>query len=374
MMNILHINLNFYESSLYLKFNEALINNGCNSDVLFPTLVNFELGNPPDYLIVRKALNKYDRYLFKYRNRKIINLIEEGDIISNYDLLHAHSLFSNGYIAYTLNRLYGIPYIVAVRNTDMNHFFKKRIFLRNIGFEILKNAKKVVFLSEPYKHLLLDKYIPVELKEELVTKIEVIPNGIDEYWHKNKYRFRKYEYGDPLNILSVGVVNKNKNILTSIKACEMLIRDKNLDVQLTVIGDVEDKKIYNEMKKYKFVKYIPSMDKNKLVHYYRNATVFLMPSINETFGLVYAEAMSQGLPVLYSKGQGFDEQFSDGEVGYAVEKRNPLDIANKILLVLDNYADISRRCLKLVDRFDWNEISRYYINLYKKIVCGELNN
>jgi len=44
-----------------------------------------------------------------------------------------------------------------------------------------------------------------------------------------------------------------------------------------------------------------------------------MPSITETFGLVYAEALSQGLPVLYTRGQGFDRQFEEGEVGYAVD-------------------------------------------------------
>lgn len=40
-----------------------------------------------------------------------------------------------------------------------------------------------------------------------------------------------------------------------------------------------------------------------------------MPSHKETFGLVYAEAMSQGLPIIYTKNQGFDGQFPDGYVG-----------------------------------------------------------
>ena len=40
---------------------------------------------------------------------------------------------------------------------------------------------------------------------------------------------------------------------------------------------------------------------------------FCLPSHAETFGLVYVEAMSQGLPIIY-EGQGFDKQFQDGEV------------------------------------------------------------
>ena len=37
---------------------------------------------------------------------------------------------------------------------------------------------------------------------------------------------------------------------------------------------------------------------------YRENDIYVMPSIIETFGLVYAEAMSQGLPVIYTRGQG----------------------------------------------------------------------
>ena len=44
-----------------------------------------------------------------------------------------------------------------------------------------------------------------------------------------------------------------------------------------------------------------------------------MTSLGESFGLTYAEAMSQGVPVIYSKGQGFDGQFKEGVVGYHVD-------------------------------------------------------
>lgn len=367
-MNILHINLNFYESSLYAKFNESLLKHGCNSHVLFPTLRNYEQTKYPSYLLIKKILNKSDRYFFKRRNKKVVNLIENENIIHKYDLLHAHSLFSNGNIAYTLKKRYGVPYIVAVRNTDINHFFKKRILLRKLGIEILRNAEKIIFISKPYKDLLINKYIPYKFRNEISNKIKVIPNGIDEYWHKNKYYRTKNRITSPIKILSVGVIDKNKNILTSIKACEILISNKNMDVQLTVVGDVKDYSILKKIKKHKFVKHVPAVTKEKLIQYYRNSTLFLMPSIKETFGLVYAEAMSQGLPVLYSKGQGFDEQFKNGVVGYAVEKISPNDIAEKILLTLESYQEISKKCIDSVSKFDWDKISKKYIEIYTEIL------
>lgn len=47
-------------------------------------------------------------------------------------------------------------------------------------------------------------------------------------------------------------------------------------------------------------------ERTALARLYRPASGFAMVSFRENFGLVYAEALSQGRPVVYSKGQGFD--------------------------------------------------------------------
>jgi glycosyltransferase involved in cell wall biosynthesis len=94
----------------------------------------------------------------------------------------------------------------------------------------------------------------------------------------------------------------------------------------------------------------------------------VLPSITETFGLVYPEAMSQGVPVIYSKGQGFDRQFQEGTVGYHVDPKNPTEIANKIIKITNNYDVISRNCSAMVVRFDWRKIEYSYLKIYKEIV------
>ena len=65
-----------------------------------------------------------------------------------------------------------------------------------------------------------------------------------------------------------------------------------------------------------------------------------MPSFTESFGLVYAEAMSQGLPVIYSEGQGFDNQFPEGTVGYHVSAYDATSVADGIEKVINNFSDI----------------------------------
>ncbi|SES42839.1 glycosyltransferase family 4 protein [Salipaludibacillus aurantiacus] len=364
-MKILHINLNFKVSSLYKQFSEYLIKNNADISVYFPTARDWKNTEEADYLETDPILNKYDRLFFYNRNKKIVKSIEEKYQTKQIDLIHAHSLFSNGNIAYSIKRKHHIPYIVAVRNTDINVFFKKLVYMRNRGIKILNEADKIICLSESYKKILLNKYIPQNIKNSIEKKIEIIPNGIAPYWFDYKNKPKKLSQNRKLKILSVGFVNKNKNALTSAKACQYLKNKLGIDIELTLVGDIQDEKYFNKIDKYKFVNHIPFQPKEKLLEIYRESDIFLMPSITETFGLSYAEALSQGLPVLYSKGQGFDKQFMDGVVGYSVESDNEKDIASKIQLVMGNYSNLSKNCITGVEKYCWDKISKKYIEIYK---------
>lgn len=97
----------------------------------------------------------------------------------------------------------------------------------------------------------------------------------------------------------------------------------------------------------------------------------MMPSHHETFGLVYAEAMSQGLPVVYTRGQGFDEQFPDGEVGLAIESKYPQTIANAIETIVINYKSISNNCVQRITNFKWDKIGKIYKSLYDEILFAK---
>jgi glycosyltransferase involved in cell wall biosynthesis len=56
-------------------------------------------------------------------------------------------------------------------------------------------------------------------------------------------------------------------------------------------------------------------------------TALVMPSFSESYGLVYAEALFNGVPVLYSKNRGIDGYFEDRKIGYACDPRSADDIA-----------------------------------------------
>lgn len=366
-MKILHINSYYASSKFYKYFYDLQERSGMDIDVFVP--VPKTKNHPSDsfgpYTTLSFNHGRFDRYAFHLKHKKIVADIQVKYDISAYSLLHAHSLFSNGFVAMKLKRKYRIPYVVAVRNTDVNTFFKKMIHLRRLGVKILNEADQIVFLSKSHCREVINKYIPNENREEIIEKIKVIPNGIEKFWIDNKY-LRENLNDSPLRLLFVGDVNKNKNIITTLKAVE-LMQEKGNCARLTVVGAIKDQSIFRELDKYHCLDYFPFMPKESLLEQYRKHDIFVMPSIHETFGLVYAEAMSQGLPVIYSIGQGFDEQFPEGQVGYHVDPHSHCDIERKIEAIVDNYLDISHRCTDLCSRFEWGAIVTEYSDVYDKI-------
>lgn len=320
----------------------------------------------PEYVTVSVCFSKFDRLFFHRKHRKVLRDIKARYDFSQYDLLHAHTLFSNGYIAYRLHRELGIPYIAAVRNTDVNVFFKYMPHLRKLGVEILKNAERVVFISPSYLEKTLRIPALKGIADSVRAKSVMLPNGIDDFWLgcKNE-RTERYET-ETVKLVCAATLDSNKNPETSVRACDILI-SRNVDARLTLIGRVIEKKYESLIHSRPYITYIGHCGKEELIDHYRSADIFVMPSRHETFGLVYPEAMSQGLPVIYTKNEGFDAFFPNGEIGFAVDCDDAEAIANAVEKIMEDYAAISGRCVARVPLFDWRVIAASYLEIYKNI-------
>jgi glycosyltransferase involved in cell wall biosynthesis len=64
------------------------------------------------------------------------------------------------------------------------------------------------------------------------------------------------------------------------------------------------------------------------------SSVFVLPTLSESFGIVNLEAMASGLPIVATKVGGLPDIIKSGENGFLVEPKNPEAVAEKILLVL----------------------------------------
>lgn len=367
-MKILHINSYYAAGTFYKPLYERQQEEGLAVAVYVP--VPYSARAPVQdlgpYTTLSANHGRYDRLFFHLKHGKIYRDLVKRYRPDQFALSHAHSLFSNGYLALKLKEDYGLPYLVAVRNTDLNTFFKYMVHLRGLGRRILGEAEKIVFLSRPYRDRLLARYIPPAQREALYRKAVIIPNGIDDFWLRNRPSGIKKVDPESIRIFFAGRITPGKNISTTLRACRLL-QDRGYRVRFTVAGRIKSQAEYRALQAHDFVTYVGYLPREELLHYYRQSDLFVMPSRTETFGRVYAEAMSQGLPVIYTRGQGFDGQFKDGEVGYPVESHSAGEIADRVEDIWANYEQLSKNCLDRAGQFNWSRIAEEYSRLYSRM-------
>lgn len=311
---------------------------------------------------VNRSFSALERLLFFPKQNYLLRDIERLGLPGDIQLIHAHTLFSSGYLAYRLYKKYGIPYIVAVRNTDVNVFFKHMPHLRPIGRQIAAHAQKIIFISPAYSHQVMGTYLP----EELRSNTCILPNGIDPSFLDNISRHAPAK--ETIRLIYVGKIVKGKNIHTIIRVADELIRQGH-KVTLCLVGSIinqEYRALIDARKEY--IEWHDQCPLEEVRQHLRRNDIFIMPSYAETFGLVYVEAMSQGLPVIYTRGQGFDGFFEDGHVGYAVPAEDVSAIARRVLDIRGNYSELSDNCIREAKQFDWQIIAGQYNNLYNTVL------
>lgn len=369
--NILHINSYFITNKLHGELVKKMDEKGYSQTVFIPVENKNQIGlnhiESLNYtnLIYDKCFNSITRFIWPvkmvqiwHRLKKIMKTVDKPDII------HAHSLFVNGLIAWNYARKSNLPFVVTVRNTDINIFFKKNILFRRLGEKILLSADGVMFLSPAYRDLQLKKYIKAEVFNSIQNKTAIIHNGINDFWLENRITKSRKINKTNIKILFSGKIRENKNLRGLLSAVE-IVKKKGYTISVEVVGNGP---LINELKRNKFPVEVTFhgfiSDKQKLIEIYRSCDIMAVPSFRESFGLIYAEGLSQGLPALYSKGQGFDGNFPDGFIGYAVNPYEIKNIAERIEECIKNYEILSKNAVNVASQFSWNNTTEKLISLY----------
>ncbi|MDC6366869.1 MULTISPECIES: glycosyltransferase [Flavobacteriaceae] len=368
---ILHLNSYYIDNHLYSQLYTKL-DTSLKQKVYIPIKLNrkpeniVELENTE--LVFDKSIKPAHKYnYFGKINSLYKKLISKG-LHKNIDFVHAHNLFTDGAIAYKIHKSNKVPYIVAVRTTDINLQYKYMYHRRAGANKVLEKAEKIIFISPQYRDRLFSM-MPKRLVEKLSKKTQIIPNGIHDIWLSNPFPERSIDENKPVDLIYVGQIMKRKNVQALIDAVYFLNKKTgSRSYKLTMVGGANqyEPTYYEEFLKmvgtYEWLDYKGKIkDASKLLEVYRESDIFTMPSKQELFGLVYIEALSQGLPIIYSKGEGIDGFFGDFPVGQSVDPDNIESIAQGIETVAGTkYKDLNSTVIP----FDWNKIAQDYIKLY----------
>lgn len=221
-----------------------------------------------------------------------------------------------------------------------------KIFVNVYNFMIprlVKRAMHILTVSETSK---------VELIQELNVsqrKVSVIYNAVASVFREELSSNISVFEDDEEYILTVSSHHPRKNFDRLIQGFQ-LINDDNL--KLYIIGDVN--KNFTKMNLNNDIKdrviFLKNISDRQLVHYYRNAKLFVYPSLYEGFGIPIIEAMSQDIPVCVSDIPVFHEVCNNDAVYF--DPFNPHDIKDKMMKVLEGNNNAKKINL---DRFSWNK-------------------
>ena len=384
-MHVLHITGSYGGTEVYKNLFTALDKLGVRQTVFVPLnasnhnrignhLIDFEVQGSK--IVYSTVLKPYHRFLYGQKVKTIVGEVEEMINMADVDVIHAATLCIDGAVAYELQKKYNIPYLLAVRNTDISVYYK--YFKWRLGYfsKIFTHAARVIFICPQYKDYFLNKKMPQRIAVDL-SRIEVIPNGVDALFLNKRSRLHR-TLNAPIRIVFVSAFVQNKCLKEIIEAISIVRERMKLDIKFDAIGKglpyrkekIEYVTCIEQLaNKYCWVTLHDYMSKEELCKFLSQCDIYVMPSKPETFGLVYVEALSQNLPIVYGKGEGFDGYFTDGLVGYAAIPFDVNDIAEKIELVIKSYErlEIAVNELDLYSLFSWENIAKKYFDIYRSI-------
>jgi len=251
-----------------------------------------------------------------------------------------------------------------------------------IDFESLFNKLQSTVVYPYFEHKLFNnskqitavsRMVAIELEEYglYANRIPVIGNGVDEKTFipsHNKNRIERY-------VLYTGVLRARKGLFDLVK-CAQIICNERKDVKFVICGRGpflnKLHKYVHEMGLQKTVIFLGYVPRATLIETYQNATVQVIPSHYEGLPTVLLEAMSCGLPVVATDIGGNNEVISSGVNGLLIPPKSPVELAQAILLLLDNpelrerLGDAARKTIEY--RYTWVKIAERILSCYQNLL------
>jgi glycosyltransferase involved in cell wall biosynthesis len=200
-------------------------------------------------------------------------------------------------------------------------------------------------------------------------RIHTIPLGVAPAFLAPAPADRRRAAGAPARLLYVGPLIRRKDLPTLIRALPR-IAQAGTPCELIVAGDGPEREPLERLAASEgvaglltFKGFVPE---SRLPELYRDADLFVFPSLKEGFGQVLLEAMASGLPVVCSERAPMTEVL--GDAGVYFTPGNPASLAGRVTQVLSHpeqrarLAEAGRRRVR--ERFTWPAVAAATLALY----------
>jgi D-inositol-3-phosphate glycosyltransferase len=220
------------------------------------------------------------------------------------------------------------------------------------------------------------------------SKVRIIPCGVSPRLFRRQDRTRNRRQlglGTEKVLLYVGRLERNKGLHVLLEAFAQL-RQKMPQERLLLwviggdlrqqgdSGDAYARSLQKQVCSFRLadaVHFLGPVGQEKLPLYYGAASVCVVPSYYESFGLVAVEAMACGCPVVVSRTGGLRDTVEHGQVGFTVPPNNAPELAQALGILLSNQQLRERfsaaAAARITKRYTWPQIARQMAKLFAEV-------
>jgi glycosyltransferase involved in cell wall biosynthesis len=280
------------------------------------------------------------------------------------DLIHAHVAYPGGYLAMHLAQEWKVPFVL----TEHMGPFPFRIYRRPGG-------KLSQWVARPLRAATRTIAVSPSLAARMVSfglpRPIVIPNMVDEDFFFPPANPKR---NPAFTFLTMGSIEESKGMEELLRAFRLVVRERP-ELRLRIGGDGSKEAAYQALTKelglQDQVAWLGRLSREQARAEHRQADAFVLPSHYESFGVVFAEAIACGKPVLATRCGG-PESIVNETNGLLCEVGDVPGIARRILEMVEHRERYDRQAIRadFMGRFSKRAVVPQVLGVYREVVRG----
>jgi glycosyltransferase involved in cell wall biosynthesis len=250
---------------------------------------------------------------------------------STFDLIHAHKLTIDGIVGHRIAKELGIPIVFSVQGDTDLKVMSARPDLAGVFKQHVEDAR-ILFPFAPWSLKELSKRIPIAADKALILPVTPAHDDLTEAPTIGQAKLVSVFHLDSW---------RRKNLFGMAQAIKTL-SFRVPDIQLDIIGGgcakafMDAREAVRKAEANHLIQFVGPVPNGDITIALKRYAAFVLPTLRESYGLVHAEALFAGLPVVIAKEMGIDGLLPEGDFLRACNAQSVTSISQAILSLIEN--------------------------------------